>query len=114
MALSKDDVVQRFGANLGRVRSLIGTYAAVVGSGSGRPSVQNADVLRAAVILLHAALEDLLCSVEELELPTARPEAFDGMRLVPPGASVKDGKEKFSLKDLAAFRGQSVRSRSLS
>lgn len=106
--LTKPDAEGRFHANLDRVRGLVATYDAVAGPGAGRASVGQADVLRAAVILLHAALEDLLRSVEELMLPRAAPTAFERMRFLTPGGSVRDGKEKFSLVDLAAYRGRSV------
>ena len=106
--LTKQDVEDRFNANIARVRGLVMTYDAVAGSRAGRASVGHADLLRASVILLHAALEDLLRSIEELRLPGAAPSAFERIRFLAPGGSSKDGKEKFSLVDLAAYRGQSV------
>jgi hypothetical protein len=106
--LTKQDIEDRFNANIARVRGLVTTYDAVVGTGAGRASVGHADVLRASVILLHVALEDLLRSIEELRLPVAAPSAFERFRFLSPGGSFKDGKEKFSLIDLAAYRGQSV------
>jgi hypothetical protein len=106
--LTKQDVEDRFSANIARVQGLVATYDAVAGPGAGRASVGHADVLRASVILLHAALEDLLRSIEELRLPGAASNAFDRMRFLTPGGAFKDGKEKFSLVDLAAYRGQSV------
>lgn len=60
------------------------------------------------MILLHAVLEDLLRSTEQLRLPGAAPNAFERIRFLTPGQALKDGKEKFSLIDLAAYRGQSV------
>lgn len=106
---TKQDIDDRFNANIARVRCLVATYDAVVGPGAGRASVAQADVLRAAVILLHAALEDLVRSIEELRLPAApSPNAFERLRFLSPGGSLKDAKEKFSLVDLAAYRGQGV------
>jgi hypothetical protein len=36
------------------------------------------------------------------------PTAFERIRFLTPGGAVRDGKEKFSLVDLAAYRGQTV------
>jgi hypothetical protein len=85
----------------------VNTYNALLGT-RGRPPVGDADILRAAVLLLHAALEDLLRSTEELRLPlpTIPPDVFKTFKFVPP--SGKDAKERFTLEDLAAYRGQSV------
>jgi hypothetical protein len=104
---TKQDIEDRFVANIARVRGLVTTYNDLLALGPGRPSVQQADLLRAAVILLHAALEDLLRSMEGLRFPEASPAAFEQLRLAPHG-SVEKPKEKFTLVDLAAYRGQSV------
>ncbi len=106
--LTKQDIEDRFNANIARVRGLVSTYDAVAGPGAGRASVAHTDVLRASVILLHAALEDLLRSIEELKLPVAAPTAFERIRFVVPGASSKDARERFSLVELADYRGKSV------
>jgi len=66
------------------------------------------DLLRAAVVLLHASLEDLFRSISEWKLPTASPESLNGIRLASTRQDYKDYKEKFTLVDLAEFRGQSV------
>ena len=68
MSLSPFDQItfDRFRSNLNRVRSLVGVYEQLTaGRGQGRVAVQNADILRAAVVFLHASLEDLLRSLEE-------------------------------------------------
>lgn len=113
--LTKSDVEERFTQNIGRVRSLVATYTGLVGPGGGRAKVEHTDILRAAIILLHAALEDLLRAVEEICLPTATETSFSSLKFVPmtgtgSGGVVipKDTKERFSLVELAPFRGQSV------
>lgn len=106
---TKQEIDDRFTGNVARVRGLVSLYSTLVGSsGAGRPSVEHADVLRAAVILAHAAIEDLLRSTEELRLPNALPEALLGLRLAPPHGTLKDAKEKFTFVELSAYRGQSV------
>ncbi len=64
------------------------------------------DLLRAAVVLLHASLENFFRSILEWKLPEASPESLAKIPLL----VLKGGKAKdvFSLVDLAEFRGQSV------
>lgn len=94
---------QHFGENLDRVRNLVSLYSSSVGVGQGRRTVQDADILRAAVVLLHATLEDLLRSLAEWKLPTAEPSVFSEMPFA--GAN---GRTKIGLHELAQFRGQTV------
>lgn len=105
---SRQEVEDGFEANLSRVRDLVATYDFIAGSGAGRASVGRSDVLRAAVILLHATLEDLLRQVERLRLPCGAATSFDRIRFVAPGAGSKDGKDRLTLSDLAVWRGRSV------
>lgn len=69
-----------------------------------------ADIVRAAVLFLHATLEDLLRSSEELRFPSAPAKAFDRIRWVLPGATKDEERlsERLSLTEFAAFRGQTV------
>jgi len=62
-------------------------------------------LLRAAVILLHATLEDLLRSLAELWLPSAQPEPLE---TIPLPVSTDRVKNTFNLGDLATHRGTSV------
>ncbi|MCB9542517.1 MAG: hypothetical protein H6703_08725 [Myxococcales bacterium] len=67
---------KRFNANLKRVLSLVHLYRMLIRLRVGwekkdGPAVVHGDLLRAAVVLLHAALEDLLRSIEERLLPEA-------------------------------------------
>ena len=98
-----DEIESRFQSNLNRVKNLVELYTSISGGGQGRRPVQESDILRAAVVLLHAALEDLLRSLAEWKLPSANPETFAEIPL----SGLKRG-EKFGLQQLAAFRGQTV------
>lgn len=71
-------------------------------AGRGRRSVSVTDLLRAAVVLLHATLEDLVRSLMEWKLPAAPAEAFKDMNL----AGIT--KNRFSLDDVALHRGKTV------
>ena len=57
--MSSADISRRFNQNLSRVENLIEMYDR---EGQGRRGAHEADVLRAAIVLLHAALEDFLRS----------------------------------------------------
>jgi hypothetical protein len=99
----RDEIRDRFWKNLDRVKRMLRTYESSVGKGKGRRSVAQTDILRAAVVLLHASLEDLLRSLCEWKMPGANPEAFAEVPLV--GTR---GKTRFGLQELALFRGQTV------
>jgi hypothetical protein len=99
----RDDIRVRFQDNLGRVRIMVQAYESSAGKGKGRRSVKQTDLLRAAVVLLHATLEDLLRSVCEWKMPSANPEVFSDVPLV--GTR---GKTRFGMQELASFRGHSV------
>ena len=94
----------RVGANLRRVRGLVDLYQRIVGTVAGRPSVQESDLLRAAVVLLHATLEDFLRSLASIRLPTSSVEV---LKQIPFTGS--DGrKTNVTLGDLNAYRGKTI------
>ena len=91
--------------NLARVENLVITYETDPDAqGQGRKSAQVLDILRAAVVLLHATLEDVLRTTASWKLPTASSAALNDIPLVGLGSSPK----KFFLGELAAFRGKRV------
>jgi len=92
--------------NLGRSRNLVAVYERVTGTGSGRRGTDDTDILRAAVVMLHATLEEFLRGIERWKLPTAPAQALKDVPLK--GLSASGRAEKFWLSELAAFRGQSV------
>ena len=97
----KAEIESRFSKNLSRVEHLIAAHEVV--SSSGGHQEDATDVLRAAVIFLHAALEDLLRSLEEWKLPLA-----DARHLSDVPLEGKKPREKFTLGDLVAHRGRTV------
>jgi hypothetical protein len=98
-----DEIRNRFQNNLGRVTNLVNVYSSSSGKGRGRRPVQNTDILRAAVVLLHATLEDLLRSLAEWRLPTAKPEILAEI----PICGTKRG-ARIGLQELAGFRGETI------
>lgn len=95
-----DEIEGRFLRNLERVSGLVETF------GAAGPVTENDDILRAAVVLLHAALEELLRSSVALLLPGAAPRAFEKMLFVPWSGEARG--EKLDLPQLAEYRGQTV------
>jgi hypothetical protein len=61
------------------------------------------DIVRAAVVFLHAGLDDFLRGVQRAFLPRA---SRDDLREIPLGGNPRQ--MKFSLGDLLAYRGQTV------
>jgi hypothetical protein len=98
------EMEDRFNYNLTGVRGLATAYEILRSqAGSGRPSVAETDVLRAAVVMLHATMEDLMRSVSAWKLPSAAPAAFKNIPFPTPNAETK-----LSLEQLHGFRGQTV------
>jgi hypothetical protein len=93
----------RFEGNIVRVRHLVTVYDNTTGSGRGRRTAESSDVLRAAVVLLHAALEDVLRSLERRVLPQSSADTLDTVPL-----KGLQRPAKFSLGSLAAYRGKAV------
>lgn len=63
----------RASENLERVRNLVTIYQSL-GAGEKRQGKHDADLLRAAVVLLHATLEDFIRVLVSWKLPHATPE----------------------------------------
>lgn len=94
----------RFDENIDRVNQLIRLYEGLA-VGSGRRPVNSTDVLRAAVVMLHAAQEDFCRSLARELLPEA---SCDALEQVPLAGQNQKTPKKFGLSELAGFRGKSV------
>ncbi len=102
-AVTVPDVRQRLNYNLSRVTSLL-TAADTLENSSTK-----SDILRAAVVFLHATLEDVLRSGLELELPRANAEQLGSIPFVVTDAKGKARKtEKVTLAELTQYRGKTV------
>ena len=100
----KDRISARFTENISRVRNLVDIYSThLSGQGGGRRGHSKTDVLRAAVVLLHAATEDLLRSLAYWKLPLAAGDVLSKIPLIATGPAAK-----FSLGDLSVHRGKNV------
>ena len=100
-----EEIRENLEQNLARVEKLVCTYESHPDAqGKGRKSAEVLDILRAAVVLLHASLEDLLRGIAHSKLPSAAPAVLNEIPLVGLGPNPR----KFLLGDLAPFRGKSV------
>jgi hypothetical protein len=98
--------VERLAWNLARAHNLVSIYRLLTGSQPGRRSVAHSDVLRSAVVLIHASLEDFLRSLARSYLPVAKPDVVASIPLKGMGRGGRP--EKFSLGDLHQHRGKTV------
>src|SRR5258706_3639980 len=98
--------VERLARNIARAHNLVSIYKFLGGSSPGRRSVGDTDVLRSAVVLIHASLEDFLRSLERAYLPKAGSTVLKEIPLKGVGRSGRA--EKFSLGDLVEHRGKTV------
>ncbi|HWB78869.1 MAG TPA: hypothetical protein VG755_28100 [Nannocystaceae bacterium] len=95
----RDEIEDRLCSNLSRVDSLVAAYEQRISARAGRSSVVDTDLLRAAVVFLHATLEDLVRSMLAARwLHATSPELFDRVRFVLPGDRRP---EKLGVGDLA-------------
>lgn len=100
-----ETIAGNFDANVDRVRSLVDAFEKLAPMGPGSPSILRVDILRAAIVLLHASLEDVVRSASERLLPHCGRKILDDIGF-PDGP--EKTKPKFSLGDLHAYKGQSV------
>jgi len=100
---AKRDIRKRTEGNLERVRNLVRIYEGINAGQQGRRAACETDILRAAVVLLHACLEDFVRTLQYWRLPTAGAVALNE---IPMKGLPRPG--KVQLGDVAQFRGQSV------
>lgn len=89
--------------SLNRARLLVRTYKLLVKQYPA-DEVKYYDLLRAAVVFTHAALEDFLRSIASVYLPQANETVLNNVPL----SGIKGQAEKFYLGKLSPFRDMSV------
>lgn len=96
---------RRIRRNLDRVRGLVDAHDQLLAVPPGGANPRAEDVLRAAVVLVHASLEDLLRTISAERLPgTTNKEILNQIPF--PGADER--RTRFSIGDLSDYRGRSV------
>ncbi|MCT8187338.1 hypothetical protein KY382_03930 [Pseudomonas monteilii] len=100
------DAFTRLRYNLSRVRNLCALYKSTSVRRQGRVLVHQADILRSAVVFMHAMLEDCLRTIAAHYLPLAGEEFLNKIPLQGLNSSGKP--EKFHLGELHKFKGMTV------
>lgn len=95
-------ITGRLDNNLARVRNLVSLYQA---EGRGRRGTQDTDVLRAAVVLLHAGMEDYLRSLLIWKIDTFGADVLKEYRLQ---MAPDEWREKVTMADLHSAKGKTV------
>jgi hypothetical protein len=95
-------IIELLDTNLARVENLTNLYGP---PRRGRRKVNETDVLRAALVLLHASMEDFLRSLLAWRAPLGTKDQIDSYPLAGSGSKNPD---KFQLGSLAAYRGKTV------
>lgn len=85
--ISTAETRERFRKNHKRVDRFVEIFRALRPN-SRRPSEAEGDILRSAVVFLHATVEDLLRSGEELRFLHAPAKAFERVRWTTAGTGV--------------------------
>ena len=101
-SLTIEGLLQRFDVNLKRAERLAAPFSSKESDGT---TSRESDIIRAAVVLLHASLEDFLRDLQLLTLHSAPREALKRYRLPIGGGREL---ESFTVADLARFRHLSV------
>ena len=92
--------------NIERVRHLIMLYDQLGGKLGGRRTTDHSDVLRSAVVFLHASFEQVLRELARQRLPLADENTLNEIPLL--GISETGRAEKFLLGRIAKHRGKTV------
>lgn len=102
-----DEISYRFNRNIDRVKNLVRLYE--VSSRCNKPEIaeleQDDDILRAALVFLHATLEDFLRSVLAWKFPQSSTDEIDKIPLL---GQMQKTPTKFHLGSLVPFRDLSV------
>lgn len=94
-------ITQRLNKNIARVENLVSLYQA---EGKGRRGTKDTDVLRAALVLLHAGLEDYLRSLLIWKVPEFGADTLKDFRVL----MGDEWKEKVTLAELHSLKGKTV------
>lgn len=96
----------RFDENIARVNNLADIYETKLAAvARGRKPIGSTDILRAAVVLLHATVEEFLRGILEWRLPDQAEETLNRVPLIGSGT---DRAERFFLGRLAVHRNKTV------
>lgn len=102
----REQIRLRFEDNIGRAQNLVVVYREIAGQGQGRRPVHSTDILRAAIVFAHAALEEVFRGLATWKYPAAGEQVLNEVPLV--GLTEHSRPEKFFLGKLANHRQKTV------
>jgi len=94
----------KFDDNIGRVKNLVNIYDITLTP--GHPKEDAADILRAAIVFLHATLEEFLRDISHWKLPSAREDTLNKIPFF--GTTDRQRPDKISLGYLANYRNMKI------
>jgi hypothetical protein len=98
--------LDQFTSNIQRSKMLVELYNTISKEHPDAKTIHSTDILRAAVVFLHAALEELLRSLTIATFPLADATVLNEIPLIGHGRSFRP--EKFLLGDLIKHRDKTV------
>lgn len=101
-----DDIIFLYDKNFGRTNSLLKLYSALTSGKKGRRPIENLDLLRATVVMLHSTLEDFIRNLMNWKLPESDKEKLKKVPLITNPYDRR--KIKFELGELLEHRGKSI------
>lgn len=92
--------------NYGRTNSLVSLYSATTAGKKGRRPIENLDLLRVTVVMLHSTLEDFLRNLLNWRLPDTNKERLNKIPMLLTNYDPR--KIKFELGELIEHKGKSI------
>jgi hypothetical protein len=101
-----DDIMYIYEKNFGRTNNLISLYQNTTKEKKGRRPIENLDLLRVTVVMLHSTFEDFLRNLLNWKLPSANKEKLNKIPLVT--SNYDSRKTKFELGELIEHKSKSI------
>jgi hypothetical protein len=101
-----DDIMFIYEKNYGRTNNLISLYTTITEGKKGRRPIENLDLLRATVVMLHSTLEDFLRNLLNWKLPNSNKERLNKIPMLITNYDPR--KTKFELGELIEHKEKSI------
>jgi hypothetical protein len=101
----KDSIQHTFIANLQRSRDLTQLHLSLLSGQDQYTTIYSEDILRAAIVLLHASLEELLRSIYKYKYSCISEEQWKNICLL---GFNRTGQTKITLADIVKYKDKTV------
>lgn len=101
-----DDIMYIYEKNYGRTNNLVSLYSTITAGKKGRRPIENLDLLRVTVVMLHSTLEDFLRNLQNWKLPNSSKDRLNKVPII--AANYDARKTKFELGELVEHKGKSI------